>query len=181
MLTDRLPRNAALRAQFLESDELCDLEVPADDRLRAPANAIELAKDQIRQAVLSQDTLKDLPLEIQAQSRKISPQEEEITVQGRLDIRTLSFRKEGDRNIDTITFVVVLLNSDGKFTSGKQDDRNLVLTDTELVDLQKAGLDFQSQLVATPGTYNLRVVVRDSEDGAMAAVSRPVEIPSKVN
>jgi hypothetical protein len=43
MLTDRPPRNAALRAQFLESDELCDLEVPADDRLRAPANAIDLA------------------------------------------------------------------------------------------------------------------------------------------
>ena len=43
MLTDRLPRNAALRAQFLESDELCALEVPADDRLRAAANAIDLA------------------------------------------------------------------------------------------------------------------------------------------
>jgi hypothetical protein len=43
MLTDRLPRNAALREQFLESDELCDLKVPADDRLRAPANAIDLA------------------------------------------------------------------------------------------------------------------------------------------
>jgi hypothetical protein len=43
MLTDRPPRNAALLAQFRESDELCDLEVPLDDRLRAPANAIALA------------------------------------------------------------------------------------------------------------------------------------------
>ena len=43
MLTDRPPRNAALRAQFLESDELCDLEVPVDDRLCALANAIDLA------------------------------------------------------------------------------------------------------------------------------------------
>ena len=43
MLTDRQPRNAALRTQFFESDELCDLEVPTDDRLRGPANAIDLA------------------------------------------------------------------------------------------------------------------------------------------
>lgn len=43
MLTDRPPRNAALRAQFFESEELCDLEVPPDDRLRAPANAIDSA------------------------------------------------------------------------------------------------------------------------------------------
>ncbi len=137
----------------------------------------ELAKDQIRQAVLSPDTIKDLPLEIQAQARKISPQEAEITVQGRLDIHTLSFRKEGDRNIDKITFAVALLNSDGKFASGKQDERDLALKDTELADLQKSGLDFKAQLLASPGTYTLRVVARDSEDGAMAALSRAVKIP----
>jgi hypothetical protein len=43
MLTDGQPRHAELRAQFLASDELCDLAVPPDDRLRAPANAIGLA------------------------------------------------------------------------------------------------------------------------------------------
>lgn len=43
MLTDRQPRNAALRAQFLKSDEQCDLEVPPDGRLRVPAVAIDSA------------------------------------------------------------------------------------------------------------------------------------------
>jgi hypothetical protein len=41
MLTEHPPRHAALLAQFLESDELCRLEVPQDDRLRAPAKSIE--------------------------------------------------------------------------------------------------------------------------------------------
>ena len=43
MLTDRPPRNAALLAQFLESDRLDILEVPQDDRLRAPAHSIDWA------------------------------------------------------------------------------------------------------------------------------------------
>jgi hypothetical protein len=43
MLTDRSPRNPTPLAQYLESDELCDLKVPLDDRLRAPAKALDSA------------------------------------------------------------------------------------------------------------------------------------------
>jgi hypothetical protein len=43
MLTERAPRNAALRGEFLKSDLLTSLPVPPDDRLRAPANSLALA------------------------------------------------------------------------------------------------------------------------------------------
>ena len=43
MLTDRPPRHAALRAAFLESDQLKILEVPQDDRLRTLARCIDAA------------------------------------------------------------------------------------------------------------------------------------------
>ena len=43
MVTDSLPKKALLRAAYLKSDQLCSLEVPADDRLRAPARSIEEA------------------------------------------------------------------------------------------------------------------------------------------
>jgi hypothetical protein len=43
MLTDRAPRKKTLQAQFLASDRLEALDVPADDRLMAPARAIEAA------------------------------------------------------------------------------------------------------------------------------------------
>lgn len=53
MLTDRLPSNPALRAQFLASDQLCKLELPRDDRLLQPAKSIECAmKDETRPAIL---------------------------------------------------------------------------------------------------------------------------------
>jgi len=43
MLTDRPPRNAALLRKFLESDRLGILDLPQDDRLRAPAGLIDAA------------------------------------------------------------------------------------------------------------------------------------------
>src|ERR1035438_1541571 len=51
MLTDSLPQKALLRAAYLKSDQLCSLEVPADDRLRAPARSIEEALNNPRARV----------------------------------------------------------------------------------------------------------------------------------
>ena len=43
MLTDRPPRNAALLAQFVDSDRLVILELPQDDLMRAAAESIDSA------------------------------------------------------------------------------------------------------------------------------------------
>ncbi len=137
----------------------------------------EEAKEDIREAVLSPDPIQDLPLEMQAQARKIDPQKVEITVEARLDVRALSFRREGDRNINKIVFTVAVFDADGKFVLGKEEDRELALHDNTLADLQKSGLDFQARVLVTPGTYTVRVVARDSQKGAMAALSRAVEVP----
>jgi hypothetical protein len=137
----------------------------------------ERAKDEIREAILSPNPIQDLPLEVQAQGRKVGAQKAEIHVLARLDVRALSFRREGDRNINKIIFTVALFDSDGKYVSGKQDDYELALQDTTLANLQKSGLDYQASLLVAPGTYTVRVVARDSEKGAMAALSRAVEIP----
>jgi len=40
MLTERAPKKAALRAEFLKSDLLTSLPVPPDDRLREPAESL---------------------------------------------------------------------------------------------------------------------------------------------
>jgi len=43
MLTDRQPRKPTLRTEFIDSDKLCEIEIPPDDRLRATASALDLA------------------------------------------------------------------------------------------------------------------------------------------
>ncbi|HME00677.1 MAG TPA: VWA domain-containing protein [Terriglobia bacterium] len=142
-----------------------------------PTTPEQQAKEEIREAVFSPDPIQGLPLEVQAQAHKIGPQKAEIAVQVRLDVRALSFEREGDRNINKIILTVALFDADGKFVSGKQENRELILKDTTLADLQKSGLDFQARVLVTPGTYTVRVVARDAQKGAMAAMSRAVEAP----
>jgi VWFA-related protein len=137
----------------------------------------EQAKNDVREAILNPAPIQELPMEVQAQGRIIAPQKAEIRVLARLDVRALSFSREGDRNINKVVFTLALFDANGKFVSGKQEERNLALLDNTLADLQKSGLDFQTDLPVTPGVYTVRVVARDSRNGAMAALSKPVEIP----
>jgi hypothetical protein len=52
VLTDRPPRQKALLTEFVESDQLTELELPADDRLRISTMSIESTmKDGTRTAV----------------------------------------------------------------------------------------------------------------------------------
>ena len=41
MFTDSVPKQTKLRAEYLESDGLSGLELPMDDRLRAPVESIQ--------------------------------------------------------------------------------------------------------------------------------------------
>jgi VWFA-related protein len=141
-----------------------------------PTTPEEQAKDQIREAVFSPINIQDFPLEVQAQARKIGPKEVEITVQGHLDLRALSFKREGGRNLNRVILTVTLFDADGKFVSGKQQNLDFALKDSTLANLQKSGIGFQAGVLVIPGAYTVRVVARDSQKGAMAALSRVVEV-----
>jgi len=155
------------------------LNVQARNGYFAPGKEPTLAEqiqDQIQEAVFSSDPIQDLPLEVEAQAHQIDPQKLEITVKARLDARALSFRRANERNTNEITFTIALFDSDGKFVSGSKQDRALNLKDSSLAKLQKSGIDLQARVLVTPGTYTVRVVARDSLKGAMAALSKPVEL-----
>jgi VWFA-related protein len=145
--------------------------------LNQQTNPEERAKQEIREAVLSPDPILDMPADVETQWMRIGPEQVQITVLARLDVREMFFRKEGDRNINKVIFTVALFDSDGKFVSGKQEERSLALQDITLASLRRSGLGFRTDLLVAPGAYTVRVVARDSEKGAMAALSKPVEIP----
>lgn len=43
MVTDSIPKTERLRAEYMQSDRLCNVELPADDRFRQAARCIEEA------------------------------------------------------------------------------------------------------------------------------------------
>jgi VWFA-related protein len=139
----------------------------------------ELASDDIREAMSSPYPIQGLPLAVQAEARQAGAQNEEIEVQAQLGIGTLPFQKQGDRSVDNVAFAVGLFDPDGKYVTGRQFTYALALNDATRAEMEKSGLSLKTNVSAKIGAYTLRVVVRDSQGGQLAALSQAVEVPSQ--
>jgi hypothetical protein len=156
-----------------------DLTIQARKGYFAPklVSPEEVAKTEIREAIYSSYPLQDLPLTFETEVRKAEGQNVEVAVQAVLDIRNLPFQKQGDLNLDNVVFAVGLFDHDGKYVTGSQQTYSLSLKDSTRVEMEKRGLALKTHVSAKVGAYTLRVVVRDSQGGKMAASSKAVEAP----
>jgi len=135
------------------------------------------AKEEVESAAFSQDEMKELPIELHTQFFKTSNGEAELSVLAHLDIHSVRFRKEEQRNSNELTFVTAIFDRDGHFVAGKERRVDLRLRDATLERLLASGLTTRITFTLKPGTYMVRQVVRDSEEGHLAALSQTVEIP----
>ena len=134
-------------------------------------------KDDLQDAVFSQNEMQGLSILVNTQFFKIDKGEAEIDAVTHVDLKSIHFRKEGDRNIDNLTFVTAVFDRDGHFMSGQQKLLELRLRDESMEKFLRTGFDVDTVLKAKPGSYLIRAVVRDSESGQIAAANRMVEVP----
>ena len=139
----------------------------------------EVTRDDIREAMYSPYPIQGLPMTVQTEASKTDEQNEEVAVQAQLDIRNLPFERKGDRSVDDVVFAVGLFDHDGKYVTGRQFTYALALKDDKRAEMEKSGLSLKTNISAKEGAYNLRVVVRDSQGGKIAAQSKAVEVPSQ--
>jgi hypothetical protein len=95
----------------------------------------------------------------------------------RLYLASLAFRKEGDRNLNTVIFVAGIYDNDGKWVNGEKKQFDLKLPDTELKDMQARGIGVRNTFKLKPGKYLLREVVEETENHHVAALNRTIEVP----
>jgi VWFA-related protein len=134
------------------------------------------AKEEIQQAIFSQDELHELPIECQTQFFKNSDGVH-LSVVTHLDTKPLRFRKAEDRNNENIVVSTAIFDENGNLITGQQKTLELRLKDGTLDRINKTGLRVKSTFDIQPGTFLVRVVVRDSEGAQMAAMTRGVVIP----
>lgn len=142
--------------------------------------ADELA-EEIRSAVLSTEEIAELPLHIITEVSR-SPEKDsgktQLAVMGRLEVGPLHFKKDGERNRMTLTFVSCILDRDGLYVSGEQKQVQLDLPDAKLKELiASPGILVINTFQLAPGTYSIREVVMDSEERHIGALSRSVTVP----
>ena len=144
---------------------------------KASVDVATKAKEEIEQAVYSQDELKELPINVHTQFFKVNEAEARLAVLTHLDLSSVRFRKEQDRHLNKLTFLTVLFDRDGKYVVGKEKVVEFRLRDATLARLNQTGITLKMEFDLKPGTYLVRQIVRDSEAGQLSGLNRTVEIP----
>ena len=140
-------------------------------------NPEEDAKREIQEALFSRDELQDIPLELHVQFFKSSDVAAKIAVLARLNVKNLRFRKTDGRNNDNLTVLSGVFDRNGNYITGTQKVVEMRLLDATLEKVLNSGITVKTNFDVAPGSYVIRLVVRDSEGQNMAARNGVVEIP----
>ncbi len=140
-------------------------------------NAIETARREIEEALFSREEMSDIPVEIHTQFFKSGDNAARVSLIVKVQVNHLKFRKEADRNCDELTVVAGLFDRNGVYAAGTQKKIEMRLKDETLEKRLDGGLTIRSSFDVKPGTYSIRLVVRDVEGQLMSARNGAVEIP----
>ncbi len=167
----------ALRVKLIASH---GLDLQARRGYYAPkhlADPEEDAKREIQEAMFSRDELQDIPIDLHLQFFKSSDVAARIAVLARVNVKNLRFRKADGRNRDNLTILSGVFDRNGNYITGQQKTLELRLLDTTLEKVSNAGITVRTNFDVAPGSYVIRLVVRDSEGQTMAARNGVIEIP----
>jgi VWFA-related protein len=139
-------------------------------------SAEETAKQEIEEALFSREELQDLPMEMHTQFFKTGDTAK-LNVLVHLDMKRLKFRKAEDRNKNELTIVAALFDRNGNIVTALKKTIEFRLKDTTLVKLGTSGISLRENFDVKPGTYLVRLVVRDTEGQMMSAANGAVDIP----
>jgi hypothetical protein len=141
------------------------------------ADPAQEAKQEIEDAVFSQEELHDLPVELHTQFFKPSDAEAKLAVLAHVDVKHIHYRKVDGRNTNELTVVSALFNRNGIFVQGMQKNLTMRWKDETLENKLASGITLKTSFDVKPGSYLVRLVVRDREGQLMSAENGAIEIP----
>ncbi len=137
--------------------------------------AKESARLAVDDAVFSRDQINQIPVVLQAGYIEPKQSDPTITVLVKVDLKPLRFRLAKDRKVDTLTVVSAVFKEDGSYLIGSSETVNLRLREETLAQPEPA-ITLHFAFPVKRGAYFIRLVVRDSQSGAMTTFTRPEKI-----
>ncbi len=138
----------------------------------------EEAKQEIQEALFSQDEIRDLPVDLHTQFFKTDNYQAKLAVLTHVDIKGVHFRKADGRTRDDLTVATAIFDENGNYVTGGEKIVQMKLLDPTYDRLMRSGLNLKTSFDVKPGTYLVRQVVRDSEGSQLAARNGAVVIPN---
>ncbi len=146
----------------------------APKRVETPADAV---KQEIEEAVLSQEEQHGLPIQLHTQYYKVDATDAKLAILAHVDIGRIRFDKLDGRNKNDLTIVAALFDRNGNFVTATEKVLEMRLRDTTLERLSHTGVTVKTSFDVKPGAYLVRLVVRDSQAAQLSAENGVVEIP----
>ncbi|MGA3235977.1 MAG: VWA domain-containing protein [Bryobacteraceae bacterium] len=137
-------------------------------------DAAETAKQEIEEALFSREELRELPVDLHTQYFKAANGTANVTVMAHLDVKHFKFKKADGRNNNTVTIVSSLFDRNGSMVVAITKTLELHLKDDTLEKKVDGGLTLRTPFNVAPGTYLVRLVVRDSEGQMISAENSAV-------
>ncbi len=144
---------------------------------RTLTDAAEATRLEMQEALFSQEEIHDLPVELQTQFFKKDEAQARLAVLTHFDVKTIHFQKLLGRNNDQLTILTGIFDENGNFVTGLSKIVEMKLLDTTYTRLSRSGFTVKTSFDVKPGTYLVRLVVRDSLGAQMAARNGAVVIP----
>jgi VWFA-related protein len=144
---------------------------------RTVKDPAEAAKQEIQEAIFSQEEIHDVPIDLQTQFFKTDQTQARLAVLTHVDVKGIHFRKAEGRSRDDLTFATAIFDENGNYVTGGEKIVEMRLLDPTLNRLNHSGFTIKSSFDIKPGTYLVRLVVRDAEGSQMAARNGAVVIP----
>jgi VWFA-related protein len=138
----------------------------------------EAAKQEIQEALFSQDEIRDLPVDLHTQFFKTDSYQARLAVLTHVDIKGVHFRKAEGRTRDDLTVATAIFDENGNYITGGEKIVQMKLLDPTYNRLLQSGLNLKTSFDVKPGSYLVRQVVRDSEGSQLAARNGAVIIPN---
>ena len=144
---------------------------------RTLTDAAEATKLEMQEALFSQEEIHDLPVELQTQFFKKDDAQARLAVLTHFDVKAIHFQKLLGRNNDQLTILTGIFDENGNLVTGLSKIVEMKLLDTTYTRLSRSGFTVKTSFDVKPGTYLVRMVVRDAVGAQMAARNGAVVIP----
>lgn len=145
----------------------------------APEGAGDVAKQEVSEALFSQDEIVSMPVQLKAEFPRVDANSGQLTVLMQLGIKALRFRREDGRSCNDVVWAAGVFDANGHFVGGQMKEIALKLTDPTLEKMSQTGLTIKSVFTVKPGTYLVRSVVRGSEGDQLTARNLTTTISGK--
>ncbi len=144
---------------------------------RHEADPAQQAKQEIEEALFSQEDMHSLPVQLHTQFFKASDTDAKLSVLAHIDVKRLALKKVDGRNNDELTVVSALFSGNGNLIQGIQKTVTMKIKDETLEKRLGSGITLKTSFDVKPGSYLVRLVVRDAEAHVVSAESDAVRIP----